>query len=1423
MNKNLTSLALITLLGLNSFGSNVEAKVKLHSIGDSTMQTYDESSEKRGWGQMLQQFFDSEFITVNNRGKSGASSKSFYQESAYWPTMVAPKSSATTIEEGDYVIIQFAHNDEKNEGADGDTVKAYYNYIGDATTAASTDYRGTTPYGTFKGFIRNFINETKARGGKPIIVTPICRKYFSGNTIRRNGMHDLGDKFTICDGQSYKTDNSVPASDNTYDYAQSLIDVAAEYEDVPVIDLTQLTAELYLSYGEQYCTENLFCSSDNTHTIALGATLIARTFAQAVKNGENMITKATNYNADNKAKSDAILAELAEHVIVSNEITFNPQSGDLGKGYNGQTLTKEFNISAFGLANESGTFTFTTTGDFLVSADKENFGQTAEVSYTGSNLITSVYIRVQLNGTGTVNGTLTASDGTNEKTLELSASIIALGGETEECSVLWAMNGGNSSVTEGAIEAIDQTWSSMYARDYNNINSKAVWPEESGYDATRKVQRNCTLEDSWPEGEIDEVSTRFIQLGVKAPAQTLINLDKISMYVAGAGGSGMRCKVYYDTDSLFSSPTQIADFSDGMAGNTAYLVESSIVESIEDGGCLYIRVYPWYNGGAANAKTICLADVYVHGFAQASSVSIPDATLTWAFNGGDADQHPEYDPFEASAYFKNDVITLGEELAFNGTKSWSGSTGNATFTSIICTMEKGTNNSSAPCDANTLTFSIDLTNGGVFIPQKLSFDAARFGTDGGKWQVAVCAGDDELILDKDFTPNRSGKDMELSQYSYDINGLSADEESPLKLKFSIYSLGGTKDHGLANVVLTGTVMGNSDDSKLEIQSISPETGENISRSGRIVVNYNARIAQGDGEITLTNNASGETKAITPTWSNRALTINYSGLDYGTSYMLSIPEGYVVDAATGNKKAPALNYAMNVIERPVPSPRSFNAIVDASLKQLDYRDKIEATEDMPAQYRTIQAAIDDAPSKSTEPYLIYIKEGTYRDPNFTFSSGYGTRYTDPENNDGTETTRINNAGINEYDSCRLVYVNKPNIHLIGQDRDKVIISGDRLDGSTKTDHSRVWYHISAGATLEVQAGGTDFYMEGCTVDNENWTIGQMAGPQALAMNISADRAVFNNVRTRSYQDTYYNGGTYNRTFWNNSEIEGSVDFIYGDGDVFFDNCLLNINRPSGGFIVAPSHPAETRWGYVFNNTTITTDDVEDPSRYSVWFGRPWHNNPKTVFLHTQCEVSTNDSIWFDHMGGLPAIWAVYDMWNAKGNQMSTVSRKCYYYTDDAGNKIWGAAKNELTAEEAAEYTITNVFSGDKSNNASGYWNPQTYVDKPATPKLNAVGTDISWTADKYAVCYVVTVNDTPVAFPTECKYTAQAGDVVKVQSVGEHGTLSDLSEPITISGDGISDIHQEEKNVSTSYDLLGRKVNEPSTHGIFIVKGQKVIK
>ena len=123
------------------------AAVKVHTIGDSTMANYDENStDKRGWCQMLQQFFNADEVVVNNRGKSGASSKSFYLESAYWKTVIAG------VNEGDYVLIQFAHNDEKNGGLDGDDVIAHAKENGQSTDGI--DYRGTTASGTFKKYIR---------------------------------------------------------------------------------------------------------------------------------------------------------------------------------------------------------------------------------------------------------------------------------------------------------------------------------------------------------------------------------------------------------------------------------------------------------------------------------------------------------------------------------------------------------------------------------------------------------------------------------------------------------------------------------------------------------------------------------------------------------------------------------------------------------------------------------------------------------------------------------------------------------------------------------------------------------------------------------------------------------------------------------------------------------------------------------------------------------------------------------------------------------------------------------------------------------------------------------------------------------------------------------------------------------------------
>lgn len=604
--KRTVRYSMAAILGISALASN--AQVKMHTIGDSTMQTYDESStDKRGWAQMLQQFFDVNAIKVNNRGKSGASSKSFYLENAYWPTL---NGGSDCIKAGDFVLIQFAHNDEKTAGTDGDELKAYYEAKGDATSVASVDYRGTTPFDSYKKYLRMYIEDTKKLGAKPILVGPICRKYFNGNSLKRSGRHDLGDKFNVIEGGELKTAKSIPVDDHTMDYVYQMKQVAAEYDDVPFVDLTSATADMYLSYGESFCTNNLFCKDDSTHPAAMGATLIARLFAQLVK------TQAEGGEADPVKRS--VLQDLAFSVIITSDINFAPSTGDLGKTYLGQSVVKEFNISAFGVTPSVGEFVFTATGDVTISSDKTTYAQTTTIAYSGSTLIAPVYIKIDADRAGTLGGTVTVSNGKIKKSIDITLESISISGGTS-VSVVWPLTDDANPVVTGPITPIDELFSGCYAKSYASVNKAAVWPENSGYDVSHKTQRVCIEGDSWPDGEIDEVSTRYVQFGVKAPTDTEIAINNISLYVAGAGGSGMRCKIYYSTDPTFSANTQIVEMKT-MAGNNVYEITAQPTVSISDGQALYLRIYPWYSS-SATGKTICFSDVTISGVSVGGNIS----------------------------------------------------------------------------------------------------------------------------------------------------------------------------------------------------------------------------------------------------------------------------------------------------------------------------------------------------------------------------------------------------------------------------------------------------------------------------------------------------------------------------------------------------------------------------------------------------------------------------------------------------------------------------------------------------------------------------------------------------------------------------------------------------------------------------------
>lgn len=250
MRKILTLLVLSALLLLPSLqggdGGRLSAKRRVHTIGDSTMSDYKPAATpKRGWGMYLQAFFNTDSVSVNNRGKSGASTRTFYETDNLWPSV------KRQMRVGDYLIIQFAHNDEKCKGEDVYVQNAKLRAEGKDTL---TDMRGTEPNTTYKEFLRTYIREARSMGVTPILMSPICRAYFQKDgTINDEGRHKLVE---------------------SKDYVKAMREVAQEMW-VPFLDMTARSREFYEQQGKDYCMANYFNCGDKTHTSAAGGMAIA--------------------------------------------------------------------------------------------------------------------------------------------------------------------------------------------------------------------------------------------------------------------------------------------------------------------------------------------------------------------------------------------------------------------------------------------------------------------------------------------------------------------------------------------------------------------------------------------------------------------------------------------------------------------------------------------------------------------------------------------------------------------------------------------------------------------------------------------------------------------------------------------------------------------------------------------------------------------------------------------------------------------------------------------------------------------------------------------------------------------------------------------------------------------------------------------
>lgn len=296
---------LISLLFLPSFQGGNEgmllfAKPRVHTIGDSTMSEYKPAATpKRGWGMYLQAFFNADSVTVNNRGKSGASTRTFYETENLWPSV------KKQFRPGDYLIIQFAHNDEKCKGEDVYVENARLKAEGKDTL---TDMRGTEPNTSYKSYLFRFINEAREYGVKPILMSPICRAYFKDGKINDEGRHKLPGTKSLSSKEAAKVLRPKGTFDK--DYVRCMREVAEDMW-VPFLDMTAVSQDLFEQQGQNYCMTHYFNCGDKTHTGAEGGMAIA-TLAYNLIAQEPMLQELQSWQAAPDKETLAAYAQTIE-------------------------------------------------------------------------------------------------------------------------------------------------------------------------------------------------------------------------------------------------------------------------------------------------------------------------------------------------------------------------------------------------------------------------------------------------------------------------------------------------------------------------------------------------------------------------------------------------------------------------------------------------------------------------------------------------------------------------------------------------------------------------------------------------------------------------------------------------------------------------------------------------------------------------------------------------------------------------------------------------------------------------------------------------------------------------------------------------------------------------------------------------------
>ena len=384
------------------------------------------------------------------------------------------------------------------------------------------------------------------------------------------------------------------------------------------------------------------------------------------------------------------------------------------------------------------------------------------------------------------------------------------------------------------------------------------------------------------------------------------------------------------------------------------------------------------------------------------------------------------------------------------------------------------------------------------------------------------------------------------------------------------------------------------------------------------------------------------------------------------------------------------------------------------------------------------------------------------------------------------------GTYDFGESTLTGISGTNVSMIGQSMDKVVIRNAppvEVEGLGSAD---LFLNTSTG-----------LYMQDLTLQNDLDYYGAGSAGRAPTLHDKGTKTINKNVRHLSYQDTYYSHKTGGLFYFEGGEMHGTVDYLCGDGRVFFEGMKIVNEKRSSATISANSEL------YVFNNCVVENN----ADKYNL--GRAWSNHPVCIYLNTTLlEPGKLESTRWN-LKGINCDYSIageYGTKNAEGQNITPESNVVTF--QKKGTEL----NTILNAEQAGTYTIDYVL-GEWATTAK---EEATQLEAPNAEYKNGVVTITP--ADNGAIAYLIERDGNFVAITKDITYNIEINAETEMLTVRAANKRGGFGEPKQVAGTAtsIKAINAAmERGEQVIYNIAGQRVNK-ATKGVYIINGKKIM-